>query len=218
VTLTTLNGFSWGIKGLYGPVPKGSSILLMGDVGSGLSKLSKSFVEDGIRDGDQVIYVSPSMSLEQFQLEYRDRLHYDAIRSGKIKYIDFTSPALQLSDLSHSIMEAIMASGGATRIIIDSLSLLAIKFTHEDVIKWGLFMKPRLSGLNVVCLRIIERGVQEQGFENASRALSECIVETSTPEVHGSLKERYRVVLCRGVRVDSVWQIMDVDGLKTTSF
>lgn len=192
-----------GHQGDRGTYTVGVKDLTNGPVGAGLYVLATRFIEDGVVDGDEIIYVSFSKSMEQFRFDCPSELCREALGEDKLTFLDFSSGSPDISEISHAIMEDIELSKRPVRLILDSLGVMALKYGTERVIKWSMSVKPRIAQLDAVKLSILERGIHPPEFENAEIALPECVIETSSIEERGVVRIAYRFIFGQGVEVDT---------------
>jgi KaiC domain protein len=118
---------------LAGGVPRGFSVAVTGEPGTGKTVLCIHFIAQGIAEGDRCIYVTTEESrgsiiaqAGQFGFDFQG-----AIKDGKLIIIDalmgmedpWTIKSLSVEELVNKVIEAKKALGyGRARLVIDSLS------------------------------------------------------------------------------------------------
>lgn len=118
---------------LAGGIPRGFSVAVTGEPGTGKTILCIHFIAQGIKDGDKCIYVTTEESREsiitqasQFGFDFKG-----AVENGKLVLIDalmgvedqWTIKLLSVEELVNKVIEAKKALGyGRARLVVDSLS------------------------------------------------------------------------------------------------
>ncbi|MBC7130368.1 KaiC domain-containing protein [Candidatus Bathyarchaeota archaeon] len=118
---------------LAGGIPRGFTIAVTGEPGTGKTILCIHFIAQGIKDGDKCIYVTTEESREsiitqasQFGFDFQN-----AVANGKLIIIDalmgiedqWTIKSLNIEELVSKVIEAKKTLGyGRARLVIDSLS------------------------------------------------------------------------------------------------
>ncbi|MEM1726739.1 MAG: KaiC domain-containing protein [Candidatus Bathyarchaeia archaeon] len=118
---------------LAGGIPRGFTVAVTGEPGTGKTILCIHFIAQGIRDGDKCIYVTTEESRESI-ITQASQFGFDfsrAISEGKLVLIDalmgvedqWTIKSLNIEELVSKIIEAKKTLGyGRARLVIDSLS------------------------------------------------------------------------------------------------
>jgi len=118
---------------LAGGIPRGFSVAVTGEPGTGKTILCIHFIARGVADGDKCIYVTTEESRESI-ITQASQFGFDfstAIKDGKLILIDalmgtedqWTIKALSVEELVNKVIEAKKALGyGRARLVIDSLS------------------------------------------------------------------------------------------------
>lgn len=193
---TTLSGTPCLDKNLFGGLPIGSNILLIGKLGSGKSTLARQFVIEGLGHGDRTLFVAlddnPQQIRKQFDIEGASKLdrpleEFD--RTNLIRFVDAYSwstltgsseepfainGALELNNLAGVISDAGYDLGQTVqhklggRRVIDSISSLLVDFELPQVIRFiNQVARTAVSFGGVTTLFIIEEGtVTEQVLNN----------------------------------------------------
>lgn len=118
---------------LAGGIPRGFSVAVTGEPGTGKTILCIHFIAQGIKDGDKCIYVTTEESRESI-ITQASQFGFDfqgAVANGKLVLIDalmgvedqWTIKSLSVEDLVNKVIEAKKALGyGRARLVVDSLS------------------------------------------------------------------------------------------------
>jgi circadian clock protein KaiC len=129
----------FGIKGLDesmgGGIPQGHGVLISGNTGTGKSLLNMHFVVQGIKEGENAIYVALEEPVDQIKKTARV-FDFDFDKYEKEGKLTFVSPSLiDISNdkLLNDIVKAVNKSG-AKRVVFDSISSLqSATMSEEDV-------------------------------------------------------------------------------------
>lgn len=132
-----LERLSTGIEALdmmlSGGIPRGFSVAVTGEPGTGKTILCLHFIAQGIEEGDRCIYVTTEESRDSI-IAQASQFGFDfpkAIKEGRLIIIDalmgtenqWTIKSLSVEELVNKVIEAKKALGyGRARLVIDSLS------------------------------------------------------------------------------------------------
>jgi circadian clock protein KaiC len=131
-----LERISTGISGLddliEGGIPKGFTVLIAGNPGTGKTILTAHFLYDGLTKNENGIYVSFSESKEQFFIN-TDRFEMDFRRFQKQNKFSFLDLSSFTGEGIQEALEEVLAtikSTNAKRIVIDSFSAILQAFEN----------------------------------------------------------------------------------------
>jgi circadian clock protein KaiC len=137
--LSTLERISTGVPGLdsliEGGIPKGSTMMVAGNPGTGKTILCAQFVYDGlINKNENGLYISFSESKAQFYDNIKTlEMDFDKFeRQNKFTFLDFASIT---KDGIQDALEEILATIRTTspkRVVFDSFSAISLAFEHPS--------------------------------------------------------------------------------------
>ena len=136
---------STGIQGLdsliEGGIPKGFTVLIAGNPGTGKTILTSHFLYEGLKKGESGIYVSFSESKQQY-LSNSDRLsmNFRAFKDGNptFTFLDFTSVNKDgIADALDEVLRVISETK-TKRMVIDSFSAVAQAFDNQNEARMAL--------------------------------------------------------------------------------
>lgn len=130
----TLERISTGIASLdaliEGGIPKGFTVLVAGNPGTGKTILTTHFLYEGLINGESALYVSFSESKKQFYENFeRFGMRFsDFEKDKKFAFLDFAS--ITKDGITDALEEVLSASRsiGAKRVVIDSFSAILLAF------------------------------------------------------------------------------------------
>lgn len=173
---------STGISGLdsliEGGIPKGSTVLIAGNPGTGKTILTAHFLYDGLIKNENAIYVSFSESKEQFFVN-TERFEMDFKKfqdQNKFSFLDlssFTSEGIQ--DALEEVLATIKETH-AKRIVIDSFSAILQSFQNinEARIALHVVLGKMLRGEGVTNMLIAEVPI---GSNNIGSGIEEFVAD-----------------------------------------
>lgn len=183
---------------LGGGLPRGSNILVMGDVGSGKSSFARRFLAEGLLSNQKGLFVALDDSPKRIRPEM-SRLLGKEVRSfeeGKLMaFVDAYSQgasdesymlqgALELTQLSGIIADAgselgqtIQVKGGGRR-VIDSVSSLFINFELALAQNFvSQIARTALSFGSVTTLFVLEKGTVSEQTYNTIKFIMDGVIE-----------------------------------------
>jgi len=132
----TLERISTGITSLdaliEGGIPKGFTVLVAGNPGTGKTILTTQFLYEGLLKGESAVYVSFSESKKQFYENFsRFGMKFaDFDRDNKFAFLDFASVTKEgIGDALKEVI-AVSRSIKAKRIVFDSFSAIILAFDN----------------------------------------------------------------------------------------
>jgi circadian clock protein KaiC len=177
-----------GIDGLIeGGIPKGSTVLIAGNPGTGKTILTAHFLYDGLIKDENALYVSFSESKEQFfvnterfEMDFRKFLHQN--RFSFLDLSSFTSDGIQ--DALEEVLATIKETH-AKRIVIDSFSAILQSFQNinEARIALHVVLGKMLRGEGVTNMLIAEVPI---GTNNIGSGIEEFVADGIIKLEHGN--------------------------------
>lgn len=152
-----INGLDEKIEGGF---EKGAIITVVGGPGSGKSIFGMQFIYQGLKDGENCIYVSLEEQPEDIQNDMKILgMNIDSYLSNGNLSITFISP------LNFEYLPVIdqVRQKKVTRLVIDSISALALYF--EDRMKFRKFLLDLISSLKELKVTTV---LIDEEFENGS--------------------------------------------------
>ena len=153
-----------GIEGLdemlEGGIPRSHTIVVMGSFGTGKTTFGLQFLNQGLKEGEKVIYISleedeRSIIEDAKAFGWDLKPHIDAKRLGLVK-LEPTDAKTTVTRVGKELPEFIK-SFGATRIVIDSVSLLNMLFDTEHDKRVTLFnLSQLIKKTNATCILTAE--------------------------------------------------------------
>ena len=182
---------STGISGLddliEGGIPKGSTVLVAGNPGTGKTILTAHFLYDGLIKNENAIYVSFSeakdqffVNTERFEMDFRKFQH-----QNKFSFLDlssFTQDGIQ--DALEEVLATIKETH-AKRIVIDSFSAILQSFQNinEARIALHVVLGKMLRGEGVTNMLIAEVPI---GSNNIGSGIEEFVADGIIKLEHGN--------------------------------
>jgi len=186
-----LERLSTGISGLddliEGGIPKGSTVLVAGNPGTGKTILTAHFLYDGLIKNENAIYVSFSeakdqffVNTERFEMDFRKFQH-----QNKFSFLDlssFTQDGIQ--DALDEVLATIKETN-AKRIVIDSFSAILQSFQNinEARIALHVVLGKMLRGEGVTNMLIAEVPI---GSNNIGSGIEEFVADGIIKLEHGN--------------------------------
>lgn len=134
-----LERLSTGIKGLdsliEGGIPRGFTVLVAGNPGTGKTILASHFLFQGLTEGENGLYVSFSESKEQFyaNMEKLGMNFNDFEQQKKFVFLDFASITQQgMRDALEEVLVTVMESK-TKRLVVDSVSAISHSYQNEVI-------------------------------------------------------------------------------------
>lgn len=179
-------------KNLFGGIPRGSNILILGSIGKGKSSFSREFIAKGLIQAERCLFVALDDNPKQIRTQLSSHLprpvaDYEALRL--LRFVDAyswstmtkvddepfaVSGTLELNQLAGSISDAgydlgqtVQSKLGGRR-VVDSISSLLINFDLPSVQRFlNQIARTAISFGEITTLFILEEGtVSEQVLNN----------------------------------------------------
>ena len=144
--MTQLDRIRTGIDGLdemlEGGLPKGHAVAVMGSFGTGKTTFALQYIQQGLKDGEKGIFISLEEDQESMLANARSfgwelQPYIDQKKLTVVK-LEPTDAKTTITRIKSELPEFIK-SFGATRIVIDSVSLLNLLFDTDHDKRSNLF-------------------------------------------------------------------------------
>ena len=183
---------------LYGGLPLGSNILLTGPLGTGKSSLCRSFIKNGLDQGEHALFVAIDDDPTRVRQNlYEQGNNYE--ESNQLRFVDAYSwssmspndneafavkGSLELNQLSGLISDASYEIGQTPQVqeggrrVIDSISSLLINFELSDAQRFlNQIARTSVAFGNVTTLFIIEEGTIDETILNNIKYIMDGVIE-----------------------------------------
>jgi len=211
------------LPGLVQPITsKGYALLLSGAGGSGKTTYGLQFVNEGFRAGEKAVIVTFDTPESEIHATAKG-LGYDfEMYTKELRVLDFfsTRPS-NLTDISIALHKALSEFSGetTTRIVIDSLSTLAILRNHDALPPWVLQQRARLRHIPAVTLFCYDPGAHPPMLKLALQNVLDGTLELRFEEKNDGRLERYfRIFHLRGVNHSTQWHRFTIADKKGIQF
>ena len=165
-----INRIETGIKGfdqlIEGGIPEKSLILLSGVTGTGKSIFGMNYLVHGIKKGENGVYVSLQESIEETISEMN--LFWPIKGMIKEEKLSIVQPELYNFDALLTTIEDSIDKVKATRLVIDSISIIAMYFEDPFRIRKSLLTLANLLknlGCTTIAISQVTKGVSLYGVE-----------------------------------------------------
>jgi len=191
---------STGVAGLDrligGGVREGQMVLLLAPPGSGKTLLCREFAETGLEKGEAVLYVASNESHDGFMKGMRARNR--KADCSKLYFIDLYSwrqpgePPVQsaklialdsisnLSDVAQAVGNIAKSAGRFDRIVVDSLSDLAMYAEPASLYKLVQLLKGQATKSSASSLVTLEYGLHDEKLNTTINFLCDGMIEMRT--------------------------------------
>jgi circadian clock protein KaiC len=171
---------------IEGGIPRGFTVLVAGNPGTGKTILTSHFLFDGLLKGESALYVSFSESKVQFYENFRrfGMNFQDFEGKNKFAYLDFASVTKE--GITDALEEVLNVSRNirARRVVIDSFSaiLLAFENTNEARIALHVVLGKMLRAEGITNMLITEIPI---GSNNIGSGMEEFVADGIIQLEHG---------------------------------
>lgn len=201
-----------GIEGLddmlEGGLPKGHAVAVMGSFGTGKTTFGLQFLHQGLQDGEKGIFISLEEDQESILANARsygwDLRKYVGARQLAVLKLEPTDAKSSITRVRSELPD-LVRSFGASRIVVDSVSLLNMLYDTLPEKRVSLFnMIQMFKGTGATCLMTAE--VQDHNPNSSRDGLIEYAVDgviglryEEHPEM-GEVKLTIRVMKMRRIK------------------
>lgn len=220
-----------GIDGLdnilNGGIPRGNTIMLSGNPGTGKTSLSLEFLLHGAREGEKCVFIAatePQEKLITNMIPY-DFFDKDLLKSGKLQFVDLADVqkkaktdkaelnAEEANDLLQAILE-VAKDKEAERLVIDSITSVATQLASKERIRD--FLSRLIQGLSkLTCTTLLVSEVSAGPHEiysasGVEEAVVDGVIVMGNLERRGDLLRTLQVVKMRGTQHSRAKYILDL--------
>jgi len=172
---------------IEGGIPRGFTVLVAGNPGTGKTILTTHFLYDGLQKGEGALYVSFSESKIQFYENFkRFGMNFSEFEAdNKFAYLDFASVTKEgITDALEEVLN-VSRNIGARRVVIDSFSaiLLAFENTNEARIALHVILGKMLRSEGITNMLITEVPI---GSNNIGSGMEEFVADGIIQLEHGN--------------------------------
>jgi len=203
------------LPGLGQPrLPDGYALLLAGPAGSGKTSFALQFIDQGLGVGEKAVVVTFDIP-EKGIFEAASGLGFDFINhKGDLSVLDyFSDRSYNYTDLSialHKVMND-RSRKARIRIVIDSLSTLALLAGNDSLAPWVLQERRRLRDMPALALFCYDPGVHPPALKLALENVLDGTLELRLEEQDdGRLERHFRIFNLRGINHSSEWCKFDI--------
>jgi circadian clock protein KaiC len=185
---------------MFGGLPQGHSMLVVGPSGAGKTILGTRFLQEGVRQGEKGV----AMYFEKGTSRLRNAELAEMVEAGNVTIVESRSLDLSVEELLDDLNAAIDRTD-ARRVVIDSLSELGLYLAPEYRLDLRQAVFRVLSslakrGVTVVLTIGLEDRFTELRFSVADISfLTDAIVAMRYAEIEGRIAKLISVVKARGI-------------------
>lgn len=205
-----LDRISTGIAGLdsliEGGIPRGFTVLVAGNPGTGKTILTSHFLYDGLKKGEATVYVSFGESKKQYydNLEKFGMNFVDFERQDKFRFLDLATVTKEgIGDAMEEMIETVQ-NIKAQRVVIDSFSAIVLAFNdiNEARIALHVVIGKMLRAEGLTNMLIAEVPIGENSIGSG---MEEFVADGIIHLAHGSsnaVPSTVRIVKMRGTAMN----------------
>jgi circadian clock protein KaiC len=206
----TLDRISTGIAGLdsliEGGIPRGFTVLVAGNPGTGKTILTSHFLYDGLKKGESTVYVSFGESKKQYydNLEKFGMNFVNFEKQNKFRFLDLATVTKEgIGDALEEMIETVQ-NIKAQRVVIDSFSaiLLAFNDINEARIALHVVIGKMLRAEGLTNMLIAEVPIGENSIGSG---MEEFVADGIIHLAHGTsnaVPSTVKIVKMRGTAMD----------------
>ena len=154
-------------KILKGGYPLGSVITINGDVGSGKSTLGMQFLMEGIKNDENVMYISFEEH-KTASLKHMKGLGWDISeleKQGRLLFVEFPVDEIEQLIIKNDVVHKMILQSNITRVLIDPITILGLLYDNElDRRRSLIKFIERARGWNTTTLFIAEDNGKWQDY------------------------------------------------------
>jgi KaiC/GvpD/RAD55 family RecA-like ATPase len=194
-----------------GKVPSGL-FLVEGPAGSGKTMYCRQFLVDGIANGEECIFVSSSLTDNEFKELFSD-INPDVMKKVKFsnpfqissskKRIAAISAAIRCIKKAVERTKGAQRKGKSTRIVVDSLTQIMLLCGEKPLLKFIIDMSRIMK--DTAATAICTLATPEQHLHGTLSTFARGILEIRLEDSNGSLNRKMRMLFVKGVSHNPQW-------------
>jgi KaiC/GvpD/RAD55 family RecA-like ATPase len=214
---TTLEGFPHLEQIMGGPLPRGASLLLSGDAGSGKTILAYQILHDELESGK----ICALLSYDAFPEDVQARMNefgwdiVSPLRKGRLKIIDcYSSLAGQgegaikdpsdLTELNIQVTAFIgKAKGGPVTLVLDSLTPIFNGVEEKQAINFIQTLAAKVKKTGGLFIQTASKGAVSDDAAAKLRTMADGVIELSVVRTRGKVHRLLSVVKMERRRISS---------------
>jgi circadian clock protein KaiC len=205
----------FGIKGvdeaMGGGVPQGHIVLITGNTGTGKTVFGMHFIDQGIREGQNAIYIALEEPIDQVKKTAEEfGFNYPKYeKEGKLVFISPSLIDMRTDDVLNEILDAVKRIN-AKRIVIDSISSMISATMNEESVRQFLIQATRFfKTKGIACVMNFLSGTNFGAAKGQLLATNETSLMRLSSIVDGIILLLY---VERGQRVKRILNILKMRG------
>ena len=190
---------------LDGGFPKGAVVLLAGSSGSGKTIFSFQWLFNGVKNGENGIYISLTEPLFKIVQNLEKMSFYDriAVEQESLKIVDIRD---RFSDSDYdpeeiiSFIETMVKEGNVKRLCIDSITAVAYHYNEKARIRSFIFQLGKMLA-TLGCTTILTSEVSNTGefsIYDVEEFISDAILRLDQTQIRDSFQRQLRIIKVRG--------------------
>jgi KaiC/GvpD/RAD55 family RecA-like ATPase len=204
-------------KLLGGGLPPGSIMLMIGEPGTGKTSLLRKFLSEGVKKGDDSLYLLTNRLLDRVILNMK-RMGYDLRQNPHVKFIlydgttkervpSFVGNFEDLIDVAYNSERIISSfSSENKRMVIDDLSYLFLMHNKELIFKFIHRMSQLWRKNNITCLIEVQKGMLDPQIITALESMTSGTIEMKR---EGNTKSM-RITRLDEEMISQEWVVLDM--------
>lgn len=221
----TLEGFQHLEQLMGGPLPRGASILLSGDAGSGKTILSYQLLHDELESGKLCALLSYDAFPEDVQARMNE-FGWDIVsplRKGRLKIIDCYSSLAghgegaikdpsDLTELNIQITAFIgKAKGGPVTVVLDSLTPIFNGVEERQGVNFIQTLGAKVKKTGGLFIQTASRGAISDDAAAKLKTMADGVIELTAVRSHGKIRRFLSVVKMERRRIASASIPFEID-------
>ncbi len=221
----TLEGFQHLEQLMGGPLPRGASIILSGDAGSGKTILAYQLLHDELESGKLCALLSYDAFPEDVQARMNE-FGWDIVsplRKGRLKIIDCYSSLAghgegaikdpsDLTELNIQITAFIgKAKGGPVTVVLDSLTPIFNGVEEKQGVNFIQTVSAKVKKTGGLFIQTASRGAISEDAAAKLRTMADGVIELNVTRSHGKIHRFLSVVKMERRKIGSASMPFEID-------